>query len=119
MERLYAHIGALDSSLQEAPKVLDIISVNGPANVLTASMADDFVRIEVTQIVITARFISRDQGNLIRDSLFDKPAQRIRGRIFDDLTDNISLAAYRSDDSGFASVRSAAAVRPPRPITAP
>src|SRR5579862_5573894 len=44
MERLYAHIGSLEATLEQAPEILHPIGVNAPVNV-TFRVINDFVSV--------------------------------------------------------------------------
>jgi hypothetical protein len=99
------------AALEQGPERFDVVGMHFAAHVLAAAMADDFVREEISQFVVSARFIGRHQADFLGYSLFDKAAQGLCGCIFDDLAHHIALPRNRANNGRFASVsRTATAV---------
>src|SRR5437016_4763933 len=61
MERFHAHIGALDSSFQQAPEVLDTVSVNIASHIFRG-MIDHLVRVVSSYFQIGIRLIAKQSG---------------------------------------------------------
>jgi len=91
-----------NTTLQQAPERFDVVGMDLTAYIFACPMGDDFVRIEVPQIAVSAPFIRRDQANFVGDGLFNKQTQGVSGRVLDHLTDHVALTRDRADHGRLA-----------------
>lgn len=108
----YVVIGADDSPFQQAPEALNRIRVNETAYIFAATMADDAMRILISESKqpIAGMLIGSDQIDSATNGLSHKTIQRWRIGILDHLADHVALPRDRADDSYLVAVMMAGSV---------
>lgn len=101
-----AVVRADDSTLQQCPKRIQIRGVDFAPYVFAALVIDSLVRISLAQSPIASVFICGNKRNRIAYRFIDKLFQRFGLEVFDDLADNVSLSADRTDDADLAGAES-------------
>jgi len=102
-------IGAEDSTLEQSPEGIQILSVNHAGNVLASGMVRGVVRVDGVQTLIAYVLISRYESHLIAYRLADEVLKSFCGSVFDHLANNVTLPADCADDSDFAGTNTASA----------
>jgi hypothetical protein len=90
-----------DSAFEQRPEGIERLGMHFAAHIFTLHVINGHVRKHTIQVLIANILIGRDQGHFVADRLADESFQGSRGRIFDDLTDDIALARNRTNDSDF------------------
>jgi hypothetical protein len=91
-----------DSALEQSPEGIERLSMNLTAHVLALHVINGHVREHAVQVLIAYVLIGCDQCNFVADCFADESFQRSRGRIFDNLTDDVALARDCADDADLA-----------------
>ncbi len=86
------------AALEQAPKIVDMRSVDVAAYILARTVPNELMREHWGQILIGIGFIGRNQINFVADHSAHESVQRRLVGVFDHLADNVSLPANRADN---------------------
>lgn len=90
-----------DATLQQAPKAIQVRSVDVSTHIFALGMAHGLMRELSVQSGITAMFIGRHKRDTLTDRIPHKVAQGHAVSILDDLADHVSLSGDCPDDGYF------------------
>jgi hypothetical protein len=101
---VFAHVVVRsdDSAFKQAPKRFEIVGMHFAAHVLMCLVVNVFVRKCLVQFLIASSLIGRNQADVRRYGLADKPRHGFGRSIFDYLTNHVALTGDRADDCGLA-----------------
>jgi hypothetical protein len=101
-------VGPDYATLQQAPKRIQVLSMNFAAYILTSRVLDGIVReSEHVQVVITLPFVRRDQINFLAYGLTHKAIEGCGIGVLDHLADDVALTGDRTNDRSLVATQSA------------
>ena len=100
------------SALNQAPKALNRIGMNGTDNILASGMVNGDMREILGEMLIAHPFIGAEQANLGRNAFMNEPFKGSGADVLDHAGDDFALAANSASDDGFTSATSPAAAVP-------
>src|SRR5205085_253547 len=100
MERLNTNIGAIDAAFQQAPKVLNSLSVNTTAHILISRMVDRIVKVIRLQAVVRWILVSEYVRALLHVGA-NLTMQSFSSGIRYDLETDVAAALKNTHDSDF------------------
>jgi hypothetical protein len=105
MERFDAHVGPINSTLQEAPEVFHPVRVNVPVNILLR-VIDDLVRVLAVERIVGEKFIGDDFRSFAHSHLYNVAEIVLAARL-DMLHMNTARLALKQSEHDLLSERPA------------
>lgn len=100
-------IGADHSTLEQAPKAIQVRGMDVSAHIFTLGMAHRFVReSNLIQLSVAAIVIGRHQRDISINRLLHEGSQRVRIHGFNNLRDHVSFSSNGPNDGDFSASRS-------------
>ncbi len=96
-------VAAHDAALQQRPKTVDRLGMDGTVDVLAFAMTDEFMRKQVAELPITGMLIGREQADFLGNGFANEPVEGRCICVFDNTRDDISLAACGTNNDQLAS----------------
>src|SRR5581483_2555280 len=102
-------IGADNAALEDAPESLNRVGMDGTNDVFTLRVLDDFVRVQLLDVVIANPFVSHEQADLAVYCVHDELGKQFAAHRINDARYDVPFAAHSADNGRLAGANTATA----------